>query len=223
MAQAREETRRTDRAWLSEWGQLLRIARQVSGLSLSALSARTGLSKGYLSKLESGHPSARNPSRATLAALARALPSFRPLANMLEPGEQAPSGALAEVVPNTPLLAFSPQDDADRTARVGWPELEVLTALWALDRAAVPTPISALTIARAASRPVTEIEPVLAGLVTSGVVRRVPPTRPGGRATYACETALWECFGIEHLGDMLILAGALLARPAALAPITEDQ
>ena len=59
--------------WPQDWGRLLRLARQVAGLSLSELSARAGLSKGYLSKLESGHITAQNPSRATLAALARAL------------------------------------------------------------------------------------------------------------------------------------------------------
>ncbi|MGH2486024.1 MAG: helix-turn-helix domain-containing protein, partial [Ktedonobacterales bacterium] len=41
--------------WQVHWGRLLRTARQVAGLSLSELSATTGLSKGYLSKLESGH------------------------------------------------------------------------------------------------------------------------------------------------------------------------
>src|SRR5437588_412086 len=66
-------------SWPQDWGRLLRLARQVAGLSLTELSARTGLSKGYLSKLESAHAAAQNPSRATLAALARALPSFRPL------------------------------------------------------------------------------------------------------------------------------------------------
>src|SRR5215831_14940579 len=81
-----EHTAQNTDAWTMDWGRLLRIARQVAGMSLTALSAHTGLSKGYLSKLESGAPSAANPSRATLAALARALPSFRPLAHTLEPG-----------------------------------------------------------------------------------------------------------------------------------------
>src|SRR5947209_18386370 len=85
---SREEAASTadDATWPQDWGRLLRLARQVAGLSLTELSARTGLSKGYLSKLESAHAAAQNPSRATLAALARALPSFRPLANTLEPG-----------------------------------------------------------------------------------------------------------------------------------------
>ncbi len=71
--------------WARDWGMLLRTARQVAGLSLMDLSERTGLSKGYLSKLEASREGARNPSRATLVALARALPSFRPLAYTLEP------------------------------------------------------------------------------------------------------------------------------------------
>src|SRR5690348_17096672 len=72
--------------WVLDWGRLLRIARQVAGYSLSDLARNAGLSKGYLSKLESGALGAANPSRATLAALARALPSFRPLALTLAPG-----------------------------------------------------------------------------------------------------------------------------------------
>ncbi|HEY7974146.1 MAG TPA: helix-turn-helix transcriptional regulator, partial [Ktedonobacterales bacterium] len=46
--------------WTRDWGRLLRTARQVAGLSLTDLSARTGLSKGYLSKLEAGQDGARN-------------------------------------------------------------------------------------------------------------------------------------------------------------------
>src|SRR6478752_6342697 len=91
--------------WTRDWGQLLRLARQVAGFSLTELSARTGLSKGYLSKLESGHDGARNPSRATLAALARELPSFRPYAHTLE--STAPLGALAlaDAAPPLPLTS----------------------------------------------------------------------------------------------------------------------
>jgi transcriptional regulator with XRE-family HTH domain len=90
------------------------------------LSERTGLSKGYLSKLEASRDGARNPSRATLVALARALPGFRPLAYTLEPttaldnaaneafgaadratGDEArgPSLAFAEALPR-PLALF---------------------------------------------------------------------------------------------------------------------
>ena len=47
-------------SWSRDWGQLLRSARQVAGMSLAGLSERTGLSRGYLSKLESGQDGARN-------------------------------------------------------------------------------------------------------------------------------------------------------------------
>ncbi len=50
-----------DITWMRDWDHLLRIARQVAGLSLTAFSACTGLSKGYLSKLESGHHSTLHP------------------------------------------------------------------------------------------------------------------------------------------------------------------
>src|SRR5689334_24274434 len=93
------------RDWQLDWGRLLRTARQVAGLSLGELSARTGLSKGYLSKLESGHDGARNPSRATLAALARELPSFRPYAHSLEPATPLGALALADAAPPPPLMS----------------------------------------------------------------------------------------------------------------------
>jgi transcriptional regulator with XRE-family HTH domain len=96
--------------WTLDWGRLLRTARQVAGLSLTELSTRTQLSKGYLSKLESGATGAANPSRATLAALARALPSFGPVAHMF-----GPEGAREEL-------------DFDGTARRPQPALRVVAS-----------------------------------------------------------------------------------------------
>ncbi len=99
--------------WARDWGMLLRTARQVAGLSLVDLSERTGLSKGYLSKLEASREGARNPSRDTLVALARALPSFRPLAYTLEPTtalDAAANQAFAvepSAAPTGPSLAFA--------------------------------------------------------------------------------------------------------------------
>src|SRR6185437_8169464 len=89
--------------WAIRWGHLLRMARQVAGLSLSEVAERSGLSKGYLSKLESAHPSAANPSRATLAALARALPSTIPLIQKLD----AEAG-----LPTPKSLLRAPQQEA---------------------------------------------------------------------------------------------------------------
>src|SRR5215472_2462318 len=86
-----ETTDQPGETWATRWGHLLRLARQVAGLSLSEVAERSGLSKGYLSKLESAHPSAANPSRATLAALARALPSTIPLIQKLDAAADLPA------------------------------------------------------------------------------------------------------------------------------------
>src|SRR5262249_40815382 len=106
-------------SWASRWGLLLRLARQVEGLSLNELAARSGLSKGYLSKLESAHHSAANPSRATLAALARALPTTLPLIQHMAPEEGLPTarslvggqwGNMAQPVAELPRLAGKRED-----------------------------------------------------------------------------------------------------------------
>lgn len=56
----------------SEFGKRLRSYRYDRGLSLSALADQTGLSKGYLSSLETQHE-ARRPSAEVLYALAQSL------------------------------------------------------------------------------------------------------------------------------------------------------
>jgi transcriptional regulator with XRE-family HTH domain len=56
----------------SEFGKRLRSYRDDRDLSLSALADQTGLSKGYLSSLETQHQ-ARRPSAEVLYALAQAL------------------------------------------------------------------------------------------------------------------------------------------------------
>jgi transcriptional regulator with XRE-family HTH domain len=191
-----------------DWGRLLRTARQVAGLSLSELSAATGLSKGHLSKLESGHPTAANPSRATLAALARTLPSFRPLANTLEP--TAPLSALAFVAP-------APQSDGAREQpiRLGWRELEVTLALLVLEQSAAPQPITALLIARSVGRAPGDVRPVLDHLVAQGVLAQHAPLRPCAAPTYRRTPAFEERLGIMRVGDALVLAAALLAQAPA--------
>ncbi|HEX6121643.1 MAG TPA: helix-turn-helix transcriptional regulator [Ktedonobacterales bacterium] len=196
--------------WTRDWGQLLRLARQVAGLSLTELSARTGLSKGYLSKLESGHAGARNPSRATLAALARELPSFRPYAHALEPA--APLGALAlgDAAPPPPLARDAMGERAP--IQLGWRELEVLVAFLALDQSAAPVPLTSLTLARATGRATEEIAPVLARLVLMGVLRATPPIRVGSAPTYRRAPAFDDVIGLARLGDALVLAAALLVQ-----------
>src|SRR5262245_20616998 len=125
--------------WHLDWGRLLRTARQVAGLSLSELSRATGLSKGYLSKLESGDATATNPSRATLAALARALPSFRPLAHTLEPAASLATLAFAQAAPQVPQVAPGPAGTMEENpVALGWRELEVVLALLVLQQSAAP-------------------------------------------------------------------------------------
>lgn len=207
-------------AWQLSWAHLLRTARQVAGKSLATLAAETGLSKGYLSKLESGHDSALNPSRATLAALARALPSFRALAHMLDPDLDVATPALARAEPHLPPLVRSDPGERDSVGsalvpspvRLGWKELEVVTAVLALEQAALRVPITRVTVGRAVGRPAAEVELVLDGLVGMGVLVRLAPSHARAQPGYARSAAFAERTGIARLGDALLLAAALLSQ-----------
>jgi transcriptional regulator with XRE-family HTH domain len=214
----REEQQAGD-DWTRDWGRLLRTARQVAGLSLTDLSARTGLSKGYLSKLEAGQDGARNPSRATLVALARALPSFRPLAYQLEPADTAaPIAALAfaEQAPRSPQLLIGGEAEESAPIQLGWREMELLVALLALERSAIPAPLTAIIIARAVDRTAASVMPALDRLTDGGVLRVYPPTRPGAAPTYGRGLAFEARIGLSRLGDALVLAAALLAQAPTL-------
>lgn len=221
----------TDAAsWATDWGRLLRIARQVAGLSLTELSTRTGLSKGYLSKLESGARGAANPSRATLAALARALPSFRPVAHTLAPGLGSDELAFAGI------RSAQPEPDGHETAplqseaplQLGWRELELLAALIALEAAALPVPATATLLARAVERETAAVAAVLDGLLRGGVIECVPPARVGMPPGYRCVEDAPARLGVARLGDLLVLAAALISgaspTPAnAQSPATRHQ
>lgn len=221
-----DEARR-EAEWTRDWGRLLRLARQVAGLSLTEVSARTGLSKGYLSKLESGQDGARNPSRATLVALGRALPSFRPMAYQLEPAEaamSAPSLAFAEAVaPPRPFIvgAVDGEGVAEGGAepiQLGWRELELLVALLALERAALLAPLTAGVIARAVDREAATVIPTLERLTRAGALACHPPLRPGAAPTYSRGPAFEARLGLARVGDALALAGALLTQGPRLTP-----
>jgi transcriptional regulator with XRE-family HTH domain len=202
--------------WRVDWGRLLRIARQVAGLSLTELGLATGLSKGHLSKLESGHPTAANPSRATLAALARALPSFRPLANTLEP-----SAALGSLVFGNEATAMKEttehvEPDAQRSPlRLGWRELEIVMALLALEGSASPVALTTVLLARAVGRSAADLRPTLAHLVATGVLDAHAPSFNGAQATYRKSPEFEERTGIVRIGDALVLAAGLLAQVPA--------
>src|ERR1051326_9161382 len=54
---------------LQRWGEAIRHRRRDLGLTLKQLAEMTGISFGYLAKLERGDPDAKNPTRAVLDAL----------------------------------------------------------------------------------------------------------------------------------------------------------
>jgi transcriptional regulator with XRE-family HTH domain len=82
-------------------GDRLRARRQAAGLSLAALAEATGLTKGYLSKVERG---VGQPSIGTIYRLAEAL--GLPAAQLLTHG--GPPSALADIARASP--ATPPQD-----------------------------------------------------------------------------------------------------------------
>lgn len=208
-------------SWAVDWGRLLRTARQVSGLSLLELSTATGLSKGYLSKLEAGASGAANPSRATLAALARTLPSFRPLAHTLEPGMGMVgldySGMLPDSYPVHSNQVAVPL--AATPIQLGWREVEAFMALLTLEAAAVPLRVTAPILARATGRDMDAIVETMDHLGAQHLVATELPARAGGVATYRCTADALARIGVTRLGDLLVLAAALIAgapaRPAA--------
>jgi|SRR5579885_2047502 transcriptional regulator with XRE-family HTH domain len=208
----------TETNWQLDWGRLLRTARQVAGMSLSELSAATGISKGHLSKLESGYEAAQNPSRATLAALARALPSFGPLAHTLEPAQMTSGLALGVAAPELPEVAPDEQGTVSESpVSLGWRELEVVLALLTLEQAAVTQPLTALLIARALNRPVASVAPTIEQLIAMGVLDACPPHRQSGPVTYRRAPEFEARVGIARVGDVLVLAAALLSQAPLLS------
>ncbi len=206
--------------WTTRWGMLLRLARQAAGLSLNELAARSGLSKGYLSKLESAHPSAANPSRATLAALARALPSTVPLIQHLDPVDGLPT-------PATVLRRDSPQarDRMERSSpaeppamlgssgpikefllgvSISWSEWELLLALMVLERSGLGPPTQAL-LARVCGVEDTNDDP-LARLEKVGMVRRLPPKQVGVTCCYTLNHTLLDQQHIQRPADLFLRA-----------------
>lgn len=189
-------------SWASRWGLLLRMARQVEGMSLGELAARSKLSKGYLSKLESAHHSAANPSRATLAALARALPSTLPLIQHLAPEEGLPtarslvagqwksSAPPAEELPHLsafqePVEAGLPGEMSSERLASSWTEWELLLALVILEGAGSGPPTQA--VLERACKVEASLAPLLEALEQRGALRKIPPTQVGGAVRYTTE------------------------------------
>ena len=105
---------------------------------------------------------------------------------------------------------------------MGWRELELLVALLALERSAIPRPLTALLIARAVDRPTESVIPALERLTRAEVLRCYPPSWPGAAPTYGRGTAFETRVGLSRLGDALVLAAALLAQAPALRAQRHD-
>ena len=203
--------------WAAKWGLLLRMARQVAGLSLNELAERSGLSKGYLSKLESAHPSAANPSRATLAALVRALPSTLPLIQHLDPDDGLPTPATllsdersraAQRSPNQPIVSSASLPRLSGTVSqedlLTWAKWEVILVLSVLENSGLGPPTEPV-LARACSR--EAIDPgLLSTLEREDLLRRIPPDRPGGATRYTQGAMRLHQLGIQRPADFFMRA-----------------
>ena len=206
--------------WATRWGLMLRLARQVAGLSLTEVAERSGLSKGYLSKLESAHPSAANPSRATLAALARALPSTIPLIQKMdaEAGLPTPKSLLRAPQQEVPAYRIEQAEEAETISAAlatgseglpsSWAEWEILLALMILENSGLGPPT--LPVLARACGVETLSEEALARLEHLRLLRPLPPARPGGVIRYTQGPEKLETFGIQRPADFFIRAASSL-------------
>jgi transcriptional regulator with XRE-family HTH domain len=200
------------------------MARQAAGLSLGELSARSGLSKGYLSRLESAHPAAANPSRATLAALARALPSTLPLIQNLDPDAGLPSPkALLRAYQEAPVhptprpgaaAVASPDSETLLSERgleglpASWEEWEIILALTILESSGLGSPT--LAVLMRACNTETLSSKALLQLENAGLVQRIPPARPGEAVRYTQGPKKLDEFGIKRPADFFMRAAIRL-------------
>lgn len=211
----------TPETWAERWGHLLRLARQVAGLSLQDLADRSGLSKGYLSKLESAHPSAANPSRATLAALARALPSTVPLIQKLDvdAGLPTPRSLLREIgqqpgnvlMPRPEEVNIPSHELAEggvEGLQVSWAGWEILLALMILENSGLGPPT--LPVLARACGVETLSSDALAQLEHAGLIRSLMPVRPGEPTRYTQGQASLDTFGIYRPTDFFLRAAISL-------------
>jgi transcriptional regulator with XRE-family HTH domain len=206
--------------WTTRWGHMLRLARQVAGLSLQEVANRSGLSKGYLSKLESAHPSAANPSRATLAALARALPSSIPLIERLdaEAGLPAPKTLLRAPQREAAGYRIGQAEEADVAASAfaesgeglptSWAEWEILLALMIIENSGLGPPT--LPVLSRACGVETLNSKTLAHLERAGLLRPLPPARRGEPIRYTQGPVRLDSFGMQRPADYLLRAAIAL-------------
>ena len=96
--------------------------------------------------------------------------------------------------------------------RLGWRELELLVALFALDSAALPIPLTSAALARAVDRDHAETLATLGRLVAMGVVEREWPQRVGETMSFRPTVRASALTGLGRVGDALVLAASLLAQ-----------
>jgi hypothetical protein len=96
--------------------------------------------------------------------------------------------------------------------RLGWKELELLVALFALDSAALPVPLTSVALARAVDRDHDETLATLDRLVAMGVVEREQPQRVAATTSFRPSVRASAVTGLGRVGDALVLAASLLAQ-----------
>jgi segregation and condensation protein B len=109
---------------MQRWGEAIRQRRRNLGLTLKQLAEVTGISFGYLAKLERGDPDAKNPTRLVIDALRAAV-------NVPAPGgEQLSRTALASWQGGNgqQTLATSSERSSDETR--SFPEAETTQERW---------------------------------------------------------------------------------------------
>jgi len=188
---------------------LLRVARQVAGLSLHDLAKLSGLSKGYLSKLESAHPSAANPSRATLAALAPSLPATLPLFQQLDPADTLPPlASLIQEQPRKPAINPGEGQETAAPLPATWTDWEILLAVSILERSGFGPPTEGV-LARACGVETLSSES-LSRLEQAGLLQRLPASRPGEVIRYTRPSRRFEQPGLQRPAEFFLRAAISL-------------
>lgn len=114
---------------MQRWGAAIRQRRRDLGLTLKQLSEVTGVSFGYLAKLERGDPDAKNPTRLVIDALRRTL-------NVPPPGgEQLSSMALATWQSGNQPPIFAAPDRQQKSEAVVAPHPEKANQRWQIAEA----------------------------------------------------------------------------------------
>ena len=107
-------------------------------------------------------------------------------------------------------MVASPSAEPGAPIVLGWRALEVLAAVVALDAAALAVPVTEAVVARAVQRPTRDVGPVLSELEHMNLLECMAPARTGARPTWLIAEGAAERLGISRIGDLLVLAAALL-------------